>query len=133
MIPISTSPVDYSSIREMHEASSLADADEVREWRGATLDSGTAEVEAETFPLSVVANQGLPSDAIEDVIQRRGSTRRFARKPMPFVDLSTIIDRATRGITTDFLKRDAAPLNDIYAIVNHVEGLPPGAYFYRRQ
>jgi len=131
MIPISTSPVDYSSIREMHEASSLADADEVREWRGTTLDSVTAAVEGETFPLAVMPSQGLASDAIEDVIQRRGSTRRFARKPMPFADLSTIIDRASRGIPADFLPRETSRLDDIYAIVNRVEGLAPGVYFYR--
>src|SRR4030095_9615660 len=66
-------------------------------------------------------------------IKRRGSTRRFARKAMPFSDLSLILDRATRGIPTDFLEHDRAPLNDIYAIVNRVDGLPPGAYFHRRE
>ena len=133
VIPISQSPVDYPSIREMHEASSLADTNEARDWRGARLDSVTAAVEGETFPLVVIANQGLPSDAIEDVIQRRGSTRRFARKPMPFADLSTIIDRSSRGIPADFLPRETSRVNDIYAIVNRVEGLSPGAYFYRSE
>jgi SagB-type dehydrogenase family enzyme len=133
VIPISQSPVDYPSIREMHKASSLADADEAREWRGARLNSVTAAVEGETFPLVAMANHDLPGDSIEDVIQRRGSTRRFARKPMPFAELSTIIDRATRGIPADFLPRETFQLNDIYAIVNRVEGLSPGAYFYRSE
>jgi SagB-type dehydrogenase family enzyme len=131
VIPMSQSPVDSPSIREMHEASSLTDANEVREWRGARLDSVAAAVAAETFPLVAMADQDLPGDAIEDVIQRRGSTRRFARKPMPFADLSTIIERASRGIPADFLLRETSGLNDIYAIVNRVEGLSPGAYFYR--
>jgi SagB-type dehydrogenase family enzyme len=133
IVPISISPVDYPSIREAHAASSLANHDEAREWRNATRDPDSPAIEGEAFPLAPMPDDGMPADAIEDVIQRRGSTRRFARKAMPFADLSTIIDRATRGITTDFLKRGAAPLNDIYAIVNRVEGLPPGAYFYRRQ
>ncbi|HYV06956.1 MAG TPA: SagB/ThcOx family dehydrogenase, partial [Blastocatellia bacterium] len=41
-------------------------------------------------------------------------------------------DRATRGIPADFSRADRDPLNDIYIIVNRVERLPPGAYFYRR-
>ena len=69
--------------------------------------------------------------SIEDVVQRRASTRRFARKPMPFADLSVIIDRATQGIPADFLNGPHGQLNDIYAIVNRVEGLPSGAYFVR--
>jgi SagB-type dehydrogenase family enzyme len=131
VIPMSQSPVDYPSIREMHQASSLTDAGEAREWRGAMVDSVAAAVEGETTQLVLVADQDLPGDAVEDVIQRRGSTRRFARKPMPFADLSTIIDRSSRGIPADFLPSETFRLNDIYAIVNRVEGLSPGAYFYR--
>jgi SagB-type dehydrogenase family enzyme len=128
VIPISVEPVDYPSIREMHAASSLGEAEEVRDWRSARSASTIRAVEGEEFPLEL---SGHSSDAIEDVIQRRGSTRRFARKPMPFADLSTIIDHATRGFTADFLQSDRHGLNDIYAIVNRVDGLPAGAYFYR--
>jgi SagB-type dehydrogenase family enzyme len=133
VVPISSSPVDYPSIREVHAASSLTNRDDVREWRSTKIDSSPLAIEGEAFALAPIPEADMPAEAIEDVIQRRGSTRRFARKPMPFADLSVIIDRATRGITTDFLARDAAPLNHIYAIVNRVEGLPPGAYFYRRE
>lgn len=133
VIPISVAPVDYPSIREMHDASSLGEGDELREWRSATINSTNVQLEGEMFPLTLSADSN-PSDTIEDVIQRRGSTRRFARKPMPFADLSTIIDRATRGFSADFLQHDPQRLpglNDIYAIVNRVEGLPSGSYFYR--
>ncbi len=134
VIPISVAPVDYPSIREIHTASSLTGVDDVRDWREATIPStivrATSSIVGEECPLALSAKP-IPSDAIEDVIQRRGSTRRFARKPMPFADLSTIIDRAMRGFSADFLQRDSHGLNDIYAIVNRVEGLPPGAYFYR--
>ena len=133
IVPISISPVDYPSIREAHAASSFTSHDEAREWRNATRNSGPPAIVGEAFPLATMPEEDLRRETIEDVIQRRGSTRRFARKAMPFVELSTIIDRATREVATDFLKRDEAPLNDIYAIVNRVEGLPPGAYFYRRQ
>lgn len=129
-IPISVTLVDYPSIREMHAASSLGEFDEVRGWRSATIAPAIRAVEGETFPLARNA-EANPPDTIEDVIQRRGSTRRFARKPMPFADLSTIIDCATQGFAADFFQSDRRALNDIYAIVNRVEGLPPGAYFYR--
>lgn len=130
VIPISAAPVDYDSIREMHAASSLKNSDDVREWRDATTKSANLLLEGEEFPLALSTGPN-PDETIEDVIQRRGSTRRFARKAIPFADLSTIIDKATRGFNADFLHGDRHGLNDIYAIVNRVDGLPPGAYFYR--
>jgi SagB-type dehydrogenase family enzyme len=133
VIPLSSSPVDYESIREMHRASSLAGADDVREWREVTLRSISSEVSGEEFPLAPPSDSDLPGESIEDVIQRRASTRRFAHKELPFADLSVIIDRATRGIPADLSRADRNPLNEIYVIVNRVEGLPPGAYFYRRE
>jgi SagB-type dehydrogenase family enzyme len=42
-----------------------------------------------------------------------------------------MLDRATRGITADFVDPGGV-LNDVYLIVNAVEGLPAGAYFYNR-
>lgn len=133
LIPISRSPVDYPSIREMHSASSFTDRDETREWRGAVINSNSPAVQGELFSLSPSPDQSLPREAIEDVIQRRASTRRFARKAMSLADLSTIIERATRGMPADWLPRGEGSLNDVYAIVNRVEGLPAGAYFYRTE
>lgn len=132
VIPLSSSPVDYPSIREMHRASSLT-GDEVREWRKTTLRSTSSEIVGEEFPLAPPSDRDVPGESIEDVIQRRASTRRFAHKELPFADLSAIIDRATRGIPADFSRAARDPLNDIYIIVNRVEGLPPGGYFYRRE
>lgn len=131
VIPLSSSPVDYPSISEMHRASSLTGRDEVREWREAPRGSPSSEMIGEEFQLEPPPDSDLPGETIEDVIQRRASTRRFAHKQLPFADLSAIIDRATRGIPVDFSQADRNPLNDIYIIVNRVEGLPPGAYFYR--
>ncbi|MFY9554692.1 MAG: SagB family peptide dehydrogenase [Blastocatellia bacterium] len=131
VVPISPTQVDYPSIREMHSASSFADAGEVSEWRSARIHSDPRELEGEAFPLIPLAEANRASDCIEEVIQRRASTRRFARKAMPLADLSWIIDGATHGIPADFLRGETY-LTDVYAIVNRVEGLPPGAYYYRR-
>jgi SagB-type dehydrogenase family enzyme len=116
----------------MHAASSLADENEVTEWRGAKIDSSTPDARGTIIPLSPQPDDDMSGPSIEEVIQRRASTRRFAHKPISFADLSTILDRATRGIPADFLPDPRAQLNDIYVIVNRVEGLRPGAYFYRR-
>jgi SagB-type dehydrogenase family enzyme len=72
----------------------------------------------------------VPPATIEDVIVRRGSTRQFARESITFGQLSTMLDRATRGIPADFLSAGDS-LNQIYLIVHAVDDLAPGAYVYR--
>jgi SagB-type dehydrogenase family enzyme len=67
------------------------------------------------------------------VILRRGSTRSFDKTAsITLAELSTILDRATRGIPADFLQLDAQ-LSDLYLIVHSVQGLKPGGYFFRRE
>ncbi|MEW6211291.1 MAG: SagB family peptide dehydrogenase, partial [Acidobacteriota bacterium] len=123
-IPLSSHEVDYPSIREMHLASSLASADEVGRWRSGQFTKDEPQPLGSIIPLQTPDT--LTADAIEDVIVRRGSTRRFARKAISFEQLSVILDRATRGIEFDFA---SDPINDIYLIVNAVAGLDQGAYF----
>ena len=69
-------------------------------------------------------------DAIEDVILRRGSARRFARLPIASAQLSSILEPATRGIAADFSPSEGGHLNDLYVIAHAVDGLAAGAYFY---
>jgi SagB-type dehydrogenase family enzyme len=131
-VPLSRMEVDYPAMREMYRASSLSSADEVIEWRNQQA-AGVASPEplGEVTLLAPLDDEAMPRDTIEEVILRRGSTRRFRREPISFAQLSTILDRSTRGIQSDF----AAPpsrLNDLYLIVHAVEGLRPGAYFYRQ-
>lgn len=129
-LPLSVSPVEYASIQEMHRASSLADAGEVARWREGVREQKSVKASGEIFALSLNERDGLPDESIESVIQRRASTRRFARKAISFEDLSVVLDRSTRGLPADFLNSPASRINDIYLIINRVEGLEPGAYFY---
>jgi len=74
----------------------------------------------------------MPRDPIEQVILRRGSSRQFARTPISLTQLSTMLDRATRGIPADFLNPFGSQLNHLYLIVHAVEGLESGAYVFHR-
>ena len=80
--------------------------------------------------LAPLADESISRDTIEEVVLRRGSTRRFQRESIALAQFSTILYRSTRGIAADFLTPFGARLNDLYVIVHAVDGLTPGAYFY---
>lgn len=127
--PLSRSEVDYPAIRAMHEASSLAEGAEVAAWRGAASVAALAPPEGRLFPLRPLNNGETPQDSIEEVILRRGSSRRFARQPISLEQFSTVLT-SIGAITADFTQSGAGLLNDAYIIVNDVEGLPCGSYVY---
>ena len=66
-----------------------------------------------------------PTDPIEQVILRRGSTRKFERQPITLDQLLTILTTSTQPIWPGF-----SLLNNLYLIINAVDGLAPGAYYY---
>jgi SagB-type dehydrogenase family enzyme len=80
----------------------------------------------------MLSDNEMPRDSIEQVILRRGSSRRFARTPITLPQLSTMLDRATRGVPADFLSPAGTQLNHLYLIVHAVEGLEPGSYVFHR-
>ncbi|HWP46088.1 MAG TPA: SagB/ThcOx family dehydrogenase [Candidatus Limnocylindrales bacterium] len=131
-VPLSRREVDYPSMRKMHEASMLTSPEEVRIWRSGTFQISTPEPTGRLFPLPPYREEELPVDPIHKVILRRGSSRQFAWESISFVQLSILLSLATRGISADFLEPFGTQLNDLYLIVHAVEGLPPGAYFFRR-
>jgi SagB-type dehydrogenase family enzyme len=131
-IPLAQREVEYPSMLEMHDASSLASVQEVAQWRGkqpVVSPCGPADGGVRLQPLP----QEQPKDTIEQVILRRGSTRAFDKTAsITLAQLSTILDCATRGLQADFLESPGEQLNDLYLIVHSVQGLKPGAYFFRR-
>ena len=130
VVAYSEREVDYPAMRKMHEASSLDSAEEVAAWRGKTPPHTTTPAKAAATALQPMDDSAAPADMIEKVISRRGSTRQFSRDPLTLAQLSTILDRATRGISADFLDSAGSRLNDLYLIVNNVVGLSPGSYVY---
>jgi SagB-type dehydrogenase family enzyme len=109
-VPISKQEVDYPLMRAMHEASSL------------TAPPSVEHAFASSNKLKHIPQT---TDTIEEVVLRRGSSRRFTGEPISLNALSSILERATCGIPADF-----PPMNEIYLIVNGVDVLSPGSYFY---
>ena len=66
--------------------------------------------------------------AIERVILRRGSSRKFEREPIDLDQLLTILNTSTQPIWPDF-----PLLNDLYLIINAVNGITPGAYYFHNE
>jgi SagB-type dehydrogenase family enzyme len=117
----------------MHDASSLQSGKEVAQWRGKQVLPSSAPVGV-AVPLQQPPEEEQPKDTIEQVILRRGSTRAFDQAAsITLAQLSTILDCATRGLPADFLEPRGAQLNELYLITHSVQGLRPGAYFFRRE
>jgi SagB-type dehydrogenase family enzyme len=114
----------------------LESEDEVAQWRPAKDIRGFAQDDRSSdggrlFPLQALSDDEVPSESIEDVIVRRGSTRQFVRESIAVGQLSIMLGRASRGISADFLTAGDS-LNQLYLIVHAVDDLEPGAYVYRR-
>jgi SagB-type dehydrogenase family enzyme len=131
-VPPSQNEIDYPAMREMHAGSSLHSAEEVEAWRGGTPLTKLPTATGPIVPVHPLSDAEMPRDPVEQVILRRGSARKFAQIPIGLAELSTILDRATRGISADFLDPQGTQLNELYLIVNAVEGLHPGAYVFHR-
>src|SRR5437762_7155150 len=133
-IALSHHEVEYSSMLEMHEASSLESVEEVTQWRGKSPVLPSSPLADEAIRLLRLPEGEQPKDTIEQVILRRGSARTFDKAAsLTLTQLSTTVDYATRGLPADFLQPHGAQLNDVYLIVHAVQGLKPGAYFFGRE
>ncbi|PYX65894.1 MAG: hypothetical protein DMG74_06355 [Acidobacteria bacterium] len=133
VVSYSKTEVDYPPMRQMHEASSLVSPEEVASWRREISPGKLGVKKNAGIALRPLSNAGVSRDAIEQVILRRGSTRKFSQDSITSAQLSTILDRATGDLPADFLHDPGEQLNNLYLVVNNVEGISPGAYFYDRQ
>jgi nitroreductase len=125
-LPLSRSEIDYPLIRRIHAASSLQSFDEVHDWR---LEADEPAARSLPSNPSAIAIQG---DSIEQVIRRRGSSRRFAPEPITVDALLTMLESAIRGFATDYRANSSVALATPYLIVNRVDGLSAGAYRWDR-
>jgi SagB-type dehydrogenase family enzyme len=133
VMPTTEGQLDFPAIHEMHEASSLGTPHEVQVWREAAGSIKETKPIEDLIPLQLIPDDELPRDAVEKVILRRGSSRRFSQAPISLAQLSTILDRSLGDIPTDFSRPGQGFLSQPYLIVNDVAGLKAGAYAYLRE
>jgi SagB-type dehydrogenase family enzyme len=112
-VPLSPRELEYPEAHALHAASSLANAEEVRRYRG--------NVQAPTQAQDL----GLPRDELERVLRRRGSVRDFRLDAVAAEDLAAILSYAASDVPLD-----VSPRSEIYFIANAVDGLAPGAYHF---
>ncbi|MGH7829746.1 MAG: SagB/ThcOx family dehydrogenase [Candidatus Binatia bacterium] len=125
--PLSAKDVAYAALRRMHAASSLSADEETRPWRGVAARQRSEAKELPTAPLEPSLEKSAP---LGEVILKRGSTRHFEQNAIRFSQLSTILNSSARGIPADFLEGPETSLLDLYLIVNAVEGLEAGSYYF---
>ena len=106
---------EYPETRALHTNSCLSDAAEARNWR--------RSAPANPVPYAPDWPQSTP---LGETVAQRGSTRRFARDPMPAGRLEALLSASTSPFKADY----GSGLIDTYLIVNAAEGITPGAYYY---
>lgn len=125
---LSREQVDYPLIRDAHRASSFATTADVQRWQTAAAAAVREPAPAGDGTRPYHPLVAPPARSIDDVIVRRGSTRRFSRAPITFAQLSTMLACATRGIPADWAPEPNAALAEPYLIVNAADGLAAGTY-----
>ena len=122
--PLSRSPQHHKGLAAVHRAGVLDDADEVTAWRAAAAQLGTAAA-------GEVGVSPRGRGTIEDVIVRRGSTRRYSRDPVGEEVLRWELAVTARPLPADFARQGRTLLEHFLA-VHAVEGVAPGIYRWVR-
>lgn len=135
--PLSLEEVNYPEIWKAYNSSKLLDNVQVSDWINQHRKAEVAELnKKDNLTLGTLKRCALPKSStyknvpgIGDTILKRGSTRQFSRLPISFLTLSNILLNSTRGIPMDY-KNDSNSLIDLYLVVNAVDGLEKGGYFF---
>jgi SagB-type dehydrogenase family enzyme len=125
-IALSPQEVSEKDLVKMHRAARLLSPDEA-----GALASSSFQLPATLESDDMVKTSVLKPEAglgLGETIMRRGSTRVFAREPIDADELGTIVAVSSMPLRADF-----PALTETYLIVNAVEGIEPGAYYYRRE
>lgn len=130
--PLSSYSVDDPEIQAIHQASSLTTEKDVIEWKEKSIKTMLSSTK-NAVPLDFQVDKEVLENPIESVIIKRGSTRKFSHRSISFHQLSAIVYYSTRGVPADFLRQDGCSLIDLYLIVNSVNGLDSGSYYYNKE
>ncbi len=139
--------LDYPLSADLHRASALRTGDEVANWNGASVNIPESERDeldgtGDNFrPLRSGPDgtfqphtdiHSIPSQHLGDTIRSRGSSRRFSREPISWEAFRSVVDAAAQPINAPHFENGVSPYLGLYFIVNAVDGLEPGAYYYNR-
>ena len=125
-VPLSQDETAYDDLTKIHRASRLESSAEVRAVASATLPVAPALATTESIVPAVLPQED--ATGLGETILRRGSTRVFARDSIDAAELATIMATAKAPLHLDF-----PSMVEAYLIVNAVDGIAPGAYYYRRE
>lgn len=125
-IPLSSREVEYPDLVKIQTASRLDSPEEAGEVAKVQLEyHGLLSAGTGQIPEPVEDNAGL---GLGETILQRGSTRVFEREAIGADEMAAIMAPSRRHPSADFPR-----LTETYLIVNAVDGLQPGAYYYRRE
>jgi SagB-type dehydrogenase family enzyme len=119
--PLSRTEYEFQAITAANESGRLDSPERAERWRADVVVPGHRDEPTR-------ADGG--TDAVEEVLRRRGSARRFGSAPMPVDVLMDVVARATAGVPADYTP-GGSHLIEPYAVVNRVDGLERGAYVWR--
>ena len=121
-VPLSSEQVDYEDLRKIQREARLITVDEVASIADAPITDapGSAGESLRFEPAS-------DSLALGETILRRGSTRIFAQEPIEASELQSIMIASNAH-----LRADVPSLVETYLIVNAVDGMASGSYYFDR-
>ena len=128
--PLSAEEHHYHALEIIHAASVLEAPDEALEWREVVATHGLPEATGAIVPLAPTSVENLPPAVLEAVIRRRGSARGFTSQALSLAQLSNVLVAATQPIPADYLATPGSRLNDLYCLINAVEGVASGSYVW---
>jgi len=133
--PLSPNEREFPLIHEAWSAGTLENGGAADSWRSGRPAGpiGTREPgDGERVALEPVDHETASSRPLHETIRRRGSCREYEREPISFRKLSTVLDRAVRGVAMDSRFADDPPLSFVapFLVVNGVDGLESGTYQY---
>jgi SagB-type dehydrogenase family enzyme len=122
--PLSARPRSDPEIEEAHETIRLGAEADVRAFRaaGPVGSPGTGS----DLLVAPLPEQALSSDGLDEVIRRRGSSRRLAGEPFLGAEYAAILDAAIAGVSSDWSSVGIRP----FVIASALEGLSPGVHEY---
>ena len=128
--PLSTIEARHQVIWDIHKKTSIFSSEGLRSWTSASDSCEFSLKGGASDRFDDYSKVGIQK-SLRDTILMRGSSRRFSTVPIRIDDLSRILYSSLRGMNADFLKNSEESFVYIYLIVNSVEGLTPGSYYYQ--